>query len=224
MYVSVVIPAFREEATIGEVVRRASPYADQIIVVCDDESDPTLEVALSHGAKVLHNKRGRGKGNAIRFAVDEIQSDILVLMDADGSHDEKDIPKMLGPIREGEADMVLGSRIKGGSEEFSGGLNEKIRLWAVKFAVSLTNRIYRSKLSDLANGFRAIRWQTAKELDLREPRFAIELEMVWECLKRGKRVVEIPTFEFRRKHGASRLVEWLQVVDCARCYIGIAMR
>src|SRR5205807_1808128 len=102
--VTVVIPARDEEGLIGEIVDAVKPYADDVLVVDGHSSDRTRETALNHGARVILDG-GRGKGEALRLAIAEGTSGILVFIDADGSHDPHDIPKLVAPIRANEADM-----------------------------------------------------------------------------------------------------------------------
>lgn len=220
MKVSVIIAAKHEETLIRGIVESAKPYADEVVVVCDDPADPTIEAARGAGAGALVNTSGRGKGRALRFAVDRSDSDVIVFMDADGSHRPSDIPALVAPIREGRAELVLGSRLMpaGGSEELGSGLGEKVHCYANHASAFLTNRIAGTRLADVHNGFRAIRTDMARALRLSEPRFAIEPEMVIGCARRGGRVLEVPTFELRRQHGESRLIHSVQFWDCLHCY------
>lgn len=221
MKVTVIILAKEEQATVGDVIRTAKNYVDEVIVVCDSSSDPTLSVARECGAKCMQNTLGSGKGRAVRYAIDHVESDILVLMDADGSHKAEDIPKLVEPIKRGEAAMVIASRImKGaGSEELTTGFGEKLRLLANKISAFITSKIAGYDLEDVHNGFRAIRSDVAKRLNLKEPRFAIEPEMVIRCGKLGEKTIEVPTIELRRQAGVSRLNDWKQCVDCITCYL-----
>ena len=117
--VSVVIPAFNEESTIGDVIRKVQtvsglgsvPY--EIVVVDDGSSDKTVVVAKSHNARVISNWRNRGKGVALKKGFECALGDIIVTIDADGSHDPRDIGKLVRPILDG-ADVVLGCRFLDG--------------------------------------------------------------------------------------------------------------
>ena len=116
--VTIVIPARDEETTVGSVIDSVKPYADKVVVVDDHSLDRTRLIAERKKAKVLANPSRAGKGLVIRFAIDRINSDTIVFIDADSSHKGEDIPKLLKPIFDGKADMVIASRIKGGSGEF----------------------------------------------------------------------------------------------------------
>ena len=121
--VTVVIPAKDEEGLIAEIVDAVKPYADEVLVVDGHSRDRTRDIAIARGARVVLD-RGKGKGEALRLALDEAACDIVVFIDADGSHEPKDIPTMVAPILAGQADMVVGSRGKGGSDELHGTLEQ----------------------------------------------------------------------------------------------------
>ncbi len=127
MKVTVVIPAKDEAATIGEVIEGCRPHADEILVVEGRSSDGTATVAEAAGARVITDN-GRGKGAAIRESISHMNGDVVVFIDADGSHDPSDIPRLVAPILEGKADHVSGSRLLGGSSELHGTFAEFMRL------------------------------------------------------------------------------------------------
>jgi len=202
--VSVVIAALDEEKTIGEVVHACKPFADQVIVVDGRSRDCTPDMAQRAGAHVLID-RGQGKGAAIRFAIPHIQGDIVVFLDADGSHDPQDIPKLLRPILQSEADHVSGSRLIGGSSELHGTFDECFRLMGSALITALINWRFGVRLSESQNGFRAIRTAVLKELDLKENSTTIEQEMIIKTLQKGYTMAEVPAHEYRRRHGVSHI-------------------
>src|SRR5438552_14506762 len=109
----VAIPAFNEGATIGSVVLKARQFASEVIVVDDGSSDDTAETAALAGAHVIQHARNLGKGVASRSAwlyARERGAEAFILLDGDHQHDPKDIPRLLQPILEGTADVVLGER------------------------------------------------------------------------------------------------------------------
>ena len=117
--VTIVVPAKDEEETIGDVLVGARPYGDEILVIDGHSQDKTREITLGCGAHVILDN-GRGKGAALRKGIQQARGDVLVFIDADGSHDPNDIPRLLAPIRAGEADHVSASRMLGGSYELHG--------------------------------------------------------------------------------------------------------
>jgi len=202
--VSVVIAAKQEAPSLGDVVNRTRPYAGEILVVVGRSTDGTSEVAERSGARVMPDG-GRGKGEAIRRAIPCIRTPVTVFLDADGSHDPEDIPLLVEPILNDEADHVTASRLRGGSSELHGGFDEFFRLTGSSFITACINWRFNCRLSDSQNGFRAIRTAVLRELDLREDTTTIEQEMIIKTLRRGRRMLEVPSHEHPRVHGASHI-------------------
>jgi glycosyltransferase involved in cell wall biosynthesis len=205
--ISVVIPARDEEGLIGEIVDSVRPYADEILVVDGHSTDRTREIAAEHGARVILD-HGKGKGEAMRLAFQEAVGDVLVFIDADGSHDPKDIPAMVAPILAGQSDMVVGSRGKGGSDELHGTLEQFIRYCGSQLIMLAINYRWDVRLTDSQNGFRAIRKDVASRLGVTSNLTTIEQEMLMKALKQGFRVSEIPSHEYERRWGKSKVVVW----------------
>lgn len=204
MRISIVIPTKNESGDIGDVIDTARGYGDEVMVVDGGSKDNTREIAASKGARVLLDS-GEGKGAAIRLGIKEAAHDIIVFMDADGSHDAADIPRLTAPIEKGEADMVIGSRMRGGSDELHGNAKELIRLWGSGVITLAINTRFGKEITDYQNGFRAIRTDIARRLTLKEKHTTIEQEMSIACLKNGFRIAEVPTHEYRRRHGESKV-------------------
>jgi len=202
--ISVVIPALNEEKTITEVIEGCKPYADELIVVDGHSRDRTRQISEEHGAKVILDNN-KGKGEAIRHVTGFVTGDIIVFIDADGSHDPNDIPKLVEPIMKEEADHVSGSRLIGGSSELHGGFDECFRLMGSSFITACINWKYKVQLSESQNGFRAIKTDVIKQLDLREDITTIEQEMIMKTLKKGFRMAEVPSHEHKRKEGYSKI-------------------
>jgi len=108
--VVVAIPCFNTEHFIADVIIKARKYIDEVIVIDDGSQDKTAEIALSAGAKVIKHDINRGKGAAMKTAVANTKADIIVFIDGDGQHDPNNIPKLLEPILQEDADFVIGSR------------------------------------------------------------------------------------------------------------------
>ena len=204
--VTVVIPTRNEEGLIGEIVDSVRPYGD-VLVIDGHSTDRTREIAQQHGARVALDG-GRGKGQAIRQALRETTTDIVVFIDADGSHDPRDIPALVAPIAAGRADLVIGSRGKGGSDELHGTIGQFIRYVGSQLIMLAINYRFNVRLSDSQNGFRAIRRNVGLTLDLTSNLTTIEQEMLMRALKLGYRVDEIASHEYERKWGTSKVVVW----------------
>jgi dolichol-phosphate hexosyltransferase len=204
--VTVVIPSKNEAGLIGEIVDAVRPYGE-VLVIDGHSSDATREIAQAHGARVVLDG-GRGKGQAIRQALAEATSDIVVFIDADGSHEPKDIPALVRPIAAGEADLVVASRGKGGSDELHGTIGQFIRYVGSQLIMLAINYRWGVRLSDSQNGFRAIRRDVGLALELKSNLTTIEQEMLMRALKRGYRVAEIASHEYERRWGTSKVVVW----------------
>lgn len=205
--VCAVIAAKQEAGSLGEVVRRTRQYAGTVICVVGASTDGTADVAAASGAEVLSDG-GRGKGEALRRAIPHIRTPITVFLDADGSHDPEDIPLLVRPIAADEADHVSASRLRGGSSELHGGFDEFLRLSGSSFITACINWRFGCRLSDSQNGFRAIRTDVLRRLDLRENHTTIEQEMVMKTMRRGYRMAEVPSHEHRRLYGSSHIRIW----------------
>lgn len=204
MHVSVIIPTLNEEHTLREVITGCRPYADELLVVDGHSTDNTRAVAESEQVRVVLDN-GKGKGAALRHAVQCVSGDIIVFIDADGSHDPRDIPALVEPIFSGRADHVSGSRLIGGSSELHGGFDECFRLMGSSFITACINWRFKQRLSESQNGFRAIRRDVFLQLGLRENITTIEQEMIMRTLKKGFRMAEVPSHEHTRKMGYSKI-------------------
>jgi len=205
--VTVAIMARNEEATIENVIRSVQPHCQEVIVVDGNSTDRTREIAESVGVKTYRDE-GRGKGDGIRKAIDVAECDIIVFFDADGSHEPIDVPNLAAPIIAGEADLVVASRWKGGSDELGGDWSMFIRSTGSAFIALMINHRWHVKLTDCENGFRAISKDVARSLGLEETGFTIEQEMVMKTLKKGYRVSEVPSHEYSRQAGESQITVW----------------
>lgn len=205
MKVAVVIPTKNEEATIGDIIDSVKPYGNEVVVVDGHSKDKTKENAISHGARYILDN-GKGKGDGIRTALKEIKADILVFIDADGSHVPEDIPKLVAPIMENKADMVVGCRMTGGSDELHGDLGRFVRYIGSMIITLIMNYRWNVRLTDVQNGFRAIKRSVGLKLNLVENTFTIEEEMVMKCLRKGYKIINVPSHEYARRVGGSGIV------------------
>ncbi len=200
----VIIPAKNEGSNIGKILENLIKITKNILVVDGHSTDDTVSVVKEKGIRLVHDNK-KSKGDALKVGVSETTEDIIVFMDADGSHEASDIPKLVKLIMEDKADLVIGSRILGGSDELHGTFNKFIRNTGTNFLAVLVNKKWKTELSDIENGFRAIKRAVFHNLGLKSKGFTIEQEMVLKCLKKKYRVVEIASHEYARKSGISKL-------------------
>lgn len=203
-HITVVIPTLNEALTVADVITHSQQHSSDIILVDGHSIDNTVEVARSLGVKVVFDHQ-KGKGEAIRTVIPYLTSEITVFIDADGSHDPDDIPALVRPILEGKADHVSGSRLIGGSSELHGGFDECFRLMGASLITACINHRFKVRLSESQNGFRAIRTEALRSLELQEDITTIEQEMIIKTLKKGYRMAEVPTHEHKRKGGYSKI-------------------
>jgi len=203
--VSVVVPTLNEEMTVGDVLFAVKPFSDELVVVDGNSTDRTRTIAEEMGVRIV-NDDGKGKGSAIRQGLRVASYPIVVFIDADGSHEPADVPKLVAPIREDRADIVIGSRMTGGSDELFSDLPEFIRLTGSMLINLAINYRWNIRLSDAQNGFRAVVRDMTLALDTTEHISTIEQEMVMKALARGYRIMNIASHEYRRKGGESKIV------------------
>jgi glycosyltransferase involved in cell wall biosynthesis len=206
MRVSFLIPAFNEEATIGEVLERIAALGldAQVIVVDDGSTDCTAAIAESHGATVIRQANA-GKGAAIRAAIAVIDGEIAVIQDADMEYDPAEVPELIDPIMRGMADVVYGSRLRGGKPQ------RAYLFWHLvgnKFLSLLTCVLYNTTLSDMETGYKAFRSDVLRSLDLRENHFGLEPEITAKICKRRLRIYELPISYYGRTHAEGKKITW----------------
>lgn len=190
--VIVAIPAYNEEVAIGSVVLRSIKYADEVIVVDDGSKDRTAEVARLAGAKVVTHGKNEGKGAGIRDAFLYARTngaDVLVLIDGDGQHNPDEIPQLIRPILEKDADMVNGSRFLA-----NGNHNNvpKYRRVGQEVLTLATNTGTHQKITDTQNGFRAFSKNTFNCFSFKQNGMAIESEMLMDAANAELTIKEVP--------------------------------
>ncbi len=197
-----IVPSRNEAGNLVPILHYLRRYADEILLVDGHSTDGSPELAQALGIEVILD-RGLGKGSAVREGIIRARNDYIVCIDADGSHDPGDIPSLLQPLVDGDADHVSGSRMIGGSEELHATFNQSIRLFGSQAITLLINYTQKVRLTDCQNGFRALRREVALDLGLSENIHTIEQEMIIKSLRCGYRISEVPTREYARANGES---------------------
>ena len=205
--VSLIIPAFNEEKTVGAVIMGTSEIMDlyglpyEIIVVNDGSTDNTELAALStNKATVFTNEPNRGKGYCLRRALSYAHGDIIVTLDSDGEHKPKEIPDLLNTLFEGN-DIVSGSRFMINRPGATTKLNQVGNLLFNTAIMTLTGR----PVTDSQTGFRAMKRDVAEKLDLQSDGYEIETEITVKSLRNEYRFKEVPITVERRRYNMSKI-------------------
>jgi glycosyltransferase involved in cell wall biosynthesis len=223
-FVVAAIPAYNEEKTIAKLVLEAQKYVD-VVLVCDDGStDMTGEIAERMGADVIRHEKNLGYGAATKSLFTmarELNADVLVTFDGDGQHDPNEIPRLIEPVLENKADIVLGSRFLDYKEK--GNEVPRYRGWGIKLISRLTGAASNHKFNDAQCGFRVYGRKALSGLSVVENGMGVSVEVLMKAQKNGLTVVEVPTEvkykELERSstqnilgHGASVLMSILRLV------------
>jgi glycosyltransferase involved in cell wall biosynthesis len=207
--VSVLVPAYNEAATIGAVLDRVAekvPFRTEVIVVDDGSTDATADVAEGvAGTIVIRQGVNRGKGAAVRAGIARSTGEIVLIQDADLEYDPADIPRLLEPLMRGVADVVFGSRLRGGEPQ------RAHLFWHYagnKFLSLLTGVLYNTTLSDMEVGYKAFTGDLIRSIELVSDDFAIEPEMTAKLLRRKVRVYEVPISYYGRTFDEGKKITW----------------
>jgi len=189
--VTIGIPAFNEEKNIAKMIVKLKKIYDEIIVCNDGSTDLTGEIAENLGVIVINHKQNLGYGAGINSIIKkskEIDTDILVTFDADGQHKVEDVIKVIEPIKNGDADLVIGSR-------FLSKTKEKIpeyRKIGINIITKVTNAGLKKKITDSQSGFRAYSKDLISKLDISDMGMGISTEILIKTNSLGFRIAEIP--------------------------------
>lgn len=205
--ISVVIPAFNEEKNIAEILTHTEAALEslgfpfEVIVVDDGSKDKTKYNASNNGARLISYSINRGKGYALRRGLANAKGEILVTMDADGSHRPEEISKMIRPLFYG-VDVVIGSRfLKNHGSKITSRLNTLGNHMFNVLILILTKK----KITDSQTGFRAFKRKTLKGMGLFSTGYEIDSELTIKTLRNGSKVHEEPVSCDQRKSGVSKL-------------------
>ena len=186
--ITAIIPAFNEEIPIGSVVISTLKHVDHVIVVDDGSEDRTSEIAGIAGAEIIKHHENQGKGAALKTGFDSINdADIVVTLDGDGQHNPEEIPKLLKPIIDGEADIVNGSRYLVNRDDDTP-VYRRLGQTVLDNATNLNSGL---KVTDSQSGFRAFASYTIPTFRFNQKGFSIESEMLTDAANFGSRIREV---------------------------------
>jgi glycosyltransferase involved in cell wall biosynthesis len=199
---SVIIPVYNEVDLLEEALRQvlAVERADEIIIVDDGSTDGTRALypmlkTLDDSIQVIMHDRNQGKGAAVRTGFGVATGDIFLIQDADLEYDPRDYADLIRPIEEGRADVVYGSRLRGGP-------TRAMFFWHMvgnKFLTLVTNVLYNAILTDMETCYKAFKAEVVHGIPLRAKGFEFEPEITSKVLKRGFRIYEVPISYYGRE-------------------------
>jgi glycosyltransferase involved in cell wall biosynthesis len=209
--VSVLVPAYNEGPTVARVFERlaAVPLTLEVVAVNDGSSDDTgrqLDALAARGRiqRVIHHPENRGKGAAIRTAIAAATGDVMVVQDADLEYDPGEFPRLIGPILDGRADAVYGSR-------FLGGPHRVLFFWhsvGNTVLTLLSNMLTDLNLTDMETCYKMVRADLMKRLPLTSDRFGFEPEITARLARAKARIYEMPISYSGRTYAEGKKISW----------------
>jgi len=203
---SIVVPVFNEEPTIGDVISRIETtlqkkgFRYEIIVVDDCSRDKSLEVAKKYDVKLYSFKQNMGKGYALRAGFSKAKGNWIATIDSDGSHRPEELPLLLEFLLKDEADLVIGSRFSKPTSATS-----RRNIAGNRLFNKLIRRLTGNAISDSQSGYRVMDSKVLKSMTLISAEYEIESEMLVKTVRKGFRIREVPiTFE-QRTYGRSQI-------------------
>jgi glycosyltransferase involved in cell wall biosynthesis len=207
---SVIVPVYNERNTVVEILRRMRavdlPVDREFVVVDDGSTDGTRAVLTQLGdstVKIVTHPRNRGKGAAIRTALEHVTGDLVLIQDADLEYDPDDWSKLLAPVLKGRAVVVYGSRFTGEHR------NMLFLHWAGNRALSLvTNLLYNTTLSDMETCYKLFDRKVLDRITLKSEKFDFEPEVTAKVLRQGVRIYEVPISYAGREFEEGKKITW----------------
>lgn len=226
MKLSILIPVFNEEATLGTIVERVlaidySVEQIEVVIVDDCSTDSSSEIARKISedddrVSVFCHEVNMGKGAAIRTAMKTASGDVMVIQDADLEYDPKDIPSMITLINRDLADVVYGSRFS------SSGPHRVLYYWhqiGNNFLTTFSNVMTNINLSDMEVCYKAFRREVVETIDIEEDRFGFEPEMTAKVAKGQWRIYEVPISYYGRTYDEGKKIGWRDGVRAIVCIL-----
>jgi glycosyltransferase involved in cell wall biosynthesis len=206
---SVVIPVYNEIPTIEEILNRvrSAPQDKEIIVIDDASTDGTkewLEKLTVENVKILFHSQNKGKGAALRTGFEQATGNIVIIQDADLEYDPRDYDHLIGPILDGRADVVFGSR-------FLGGPHRVLFFWHYvgnRVLTLLSNMFTNLNLTDMETGYKAFRASLLQKISIKSNRFGFEPEITAKFAKLKCRMYEVPISYSGRGYQEGKKITW----------------
>ena len=203
-----IIPVYNEVHTILKIIQevRGVPLDKEILVVDDGSTDGTRDLLREsgEGIKLFYHETNQGKGASIRTAIPHITGDLVIIQDADLEYNPSEYSRLIGPILEGKADVVYGSR-------FLGGPHRVLLFWHFlgnRIVTTLSNMLTNLNLTDMETGYKVFRAETIKQIKIESNRFGLEPEITAKVAKMGCRVFEVPISYYGRDYSEGKKINW----------------
>ena len=226
---SIIIPVFNEGSTINSVLEKISridlgPVNKEIIVVDDHSTDDTsriisdyIKMRPSEYIRVFTHEKNTGKGGAIQTGISNSTGDLMIIQDADLEYDPKEYRDMIGPILDGYADVVYGSRFMGSNP------HRILFFWHTvgnRFLTFLSNIFTNLNLSDMETGFKSFRSEIIKKINLKEKKFGFEPEVTAKISRiPGIRIYEVGISYYGRKYEEGKKINWRDGFHAMYCIL-----
>lgn len=218
---SIVIPAYNEQATIKEAIGLVlnTPYQKEVIVVDDGSTDGTRELieGIEHpDLKRVFHKKNSGKGRAIQTGLAKANGDIVLIQDADLEYDPSEYPTLLEPFLTGKADVVYGSRFSGH------GAHRVLYFWHYvgnRFLTLLSNLFTNLNLTDMECCYKVFTREALEGIELKENRFGFEPEITAKIAKKHLRIYEVPISYYGRTYEEGKKIDWRDGLWALWCII-----
>ncbi len=211
MELSVIIPAYNEERTIREIIRKvkeARPFDKEIIVIDDCSRDRTPQILRDiheEGVSIYFHRKNMGKGAAIRTGLSHAKGDIVVIQDADLEYDPRELIDLIKPIQDGIADAVYGTRLTGGKPQRVHMFWHKV---ANTYITLFANLLFNTTMTDVTTCYKAFRRDFIKDFTIRTNDWAIECELTAKVLKKGGRLYETPISYYGRGYKEGKKIRF----------------
>lgn len=209
---SIIIPVYNEEKTVTQVIKQVlnsdtKKLKKEIIIVDDSSTDNTKELLSKINdkrIKIFYHTKNKGKGSAIRTALNYTSGDLVLIQDADLEYDPSDYPKLIKPFEDDKVKVVYGSRyLKNYKTEYL-----MLHYIGNVFLTFFTNLLYGSKITDMETCYKMISSDVIKALNLKSNRFGIEPEITAKILKKGYKITEVPIRYKTRSFAQGKKITW----------------